>query len=186
MHIQQKQYCLTRVERPLPTVRHPLSGLWKGLEHDGVTIVHICYDFTGPSARIVASKVRVLLGILWHVCKVLGCTLTGVSTVICEVSGPHADLKANATLLADQALLAPVFCMFINCCCACRLVTCSCCPPPPWGAYEPMNGKLLQPPSQTRCQPKSCCSYRCVRICPVLSSTLRRQTPLRRQAKLLP
>ncbi len=64
MHIEQKQYCLTRVERPLPTLRHPLSGLWKGLEHDGVTIVHICYDFTGPSARIIASKVSMLLGIL--------------------------------------------------------------------------------------------------------------------------
>lgn len=57
IHIEQKQYCLTRVERPLPTLRHPLSGLWKGLEHDGVTIVHICYDFTGPSARIIASKI---------------------------------------------------------------------------------------------------------------------------------
>ena len=49
---------LTRVERPLPSARHPLAGLWKGhCGRHGVQVMALTYDFSGPAARIVATKV---------------------------------------------------------------------------------------------------------------------------------
>lgn len=53
---------LLRVQRPLPSQKHPLAGLWRGswrrgLWH-GVSIVQVVYDFTGPAARILATQVR--------------------------------------------------------------------------------------------------------------------------------
>ncbi|KAK9803934.1 hypothetical protein WJX72_006279 [[Myrmecia] bisecta] len=49
---------LTRVERPLPSKKHPLAGLWKGdYGVHGVQVVVVVYDFSGPAARILATKV---------------------------------------------------------------------------------------------------------------------------------
>ena len=51
---------LVRVARPPPSRRHPLSGLWVADygAANGLQIVAVGMDFTGPEARIVAMKVR--------------------------------------------------------------------------------------------------------------------------------
>ena len=48
-----------RVVRPLPSKRHALSGLWKADygAANGIQIVCVGMDFSGPVARIVAMKV---------------------------------------------------------------------------------------------------------------------------------
>ena len=49
---------ITRIQRPVPTRQHPLSGLWKGdLGRDGIHIFSISSDFSGPAARISAVQV---------------------------------------------------------------------------------------------------------------------------------
>lgn len=48
-----------RVPRQPPSRRHPLTGLYKAdYGANGIQIVSLAYDFAGPVARIVASKVR--------------------------------------------------------------------------------------------------------------------------------
>lgn len=52
---------ITRVQRPVPTRQHPLSGLWKGdAGKDGIHIFSISSDFSGPAARISAVQVALL------------------------------------------------------------------------------------------------------------------------------
>lgn len=44
---------------PQPSRQHPLAGLWYGLygaDH-GMEVVSVAYDFSGRSARLVATKV---------------------------------------------------------------------------------------------------------------------------------
>ena len=49
---------LSRVDRPVPSAKHPLAGLWKGhCGRHGVQVMVVSYDFSGPAARIVATKV---------------------------------------------------------------------------------------------------------------------------------
>lgn len=49
---------ITRIQRPIPTRQHPLSGLWKGdLGRDGIHVFSISCDFSGPAARISAIQV---------------------------------------------------------------------------------------------------------------------------------
>ena len=49
---------LKRVHAPAPTLRHPLAGLWATEDGaGGVEILSVAYDFSGPSARLVATKV---------------------------------------------------------------------------------------------------------------------------------
>ncbi len=54
---------LVRVVRPLPSRRHPLCGLWKADygAANGLQIVCVAMDFSGPLARIVAMKARCTL-----------------------------------------------------------------------------------------------------------------------------
>ncbi len=48
---------LSRVDRPVPSAKHPLAGLWKGhCGRHGVQLMVVTYDFSGPAARIVATK----------------------------------------------------------------------------------------------------------------------------------
>lgn len=51
---------LRRVHQPVPTAKHPLAGLW-AMESGGgsMEILRVVYDFSGSSARIVATKVGV-------------------------------------------------------------------------------------------------------------------------------
>ena len=50
---------LSRVDRPVPSAKHPLAGLWKGhCGRHGVQVMVVTYDFSGPAARIVATKAR--------------------------------------------------------------------------------------------------------------------------------
>ncbi len=50
---------LSRVDRPVPSLKHPLAGLWKGhCGRHGVQVMVVTYDFSGPAARIVATKVQ--------------------------------------------------------------------------------------------------------------------------------
>jgi hypothetical protein len=64
---------LERVGRPAPSKRHPMAGLWKAdYGPGGIQIVLITYDFTGPAARIVATKVCGTLMPPWEAhCKEL-------------------------------------------------------------------------------------------------------------------
>lgn len=48
---------MTRVERPSPTARHPLAGLWRSTGMLHTSIMSVRYDFTGAAARIVANEV---------------------------------------------------------------------------------------------------------------------------------
>ncbi len=59
---------LSRVDRPVPSLKHPLAGLWKGhCGRHGVQVMVVTYDFSGPAARIVATKVqRGFLRVLLH------------------------------------------------------------------------------------------------------------------------
>lgn len=55
----QKTYRLIRVQRAVPSKTHSLAGLWKG-QYGGETpiqVVQITYDFSGPSAKVLALKV---------------------------------------------------------------------------------------------------------------------------------
>lgn len=50
---------LRRVQQPQPTHKHPLAGLWaeECADGSGIEMVRVVYDFSGSSARIVATKV---------------------------------------------------------------------------------------------------------------------------------
>lgn len=61
---------LERVVRPPQSKRHPMAGLWKAdYGPDGVQIILISYDFTGPAARIVAIKVAIQCYAHQHRCR---------------------------------------------------------------------------------------------------------------------
>lgn len=79
---------LSRVQQPVPTVRHPLQGLWKGdYGPNGIQIVEVLYDFTGSAARLVATKVYPVLLTGCPLCYPLGCPLPNVLPV-CSVGCP--------------------------------------------------------------------------------------------------
>jgi hypothetical protein len=53
---------LKRVQQPVPTAKHPLAGLWAAeCGGPGVEVLRLQYDFSGASARIIATKVCVCM-----------------------------------------------------------------------------------------------------------------------------
>lgn len=56
------RYHMLRVQQPIPSKKHPLAGLWHGIDPNAqppvAIVVSLAYDFTGGAARIVATPVR--------------------------------------------------------------------------------------------------------------------------------
>ena len=50
-------HTLTRVQKPAPTQRHPLAGLWRSTGMLHTCIMAVRYDFSYAAASIVASQV---------------------------------------------------------------------------------------------------------------------------------
>lgn len=56
--INPKIYHLRRVSLPLPSLCHPLAGIWAGNDSvNGPLVIRIRYDFSGLAARVVGEKI---------------------------------------------------------------------------------------------------------------------------------
>ena len=50
-------HTLMRVEKPIPTQRHPLAGLWRSTGMLHTCIMTVRYDFSHRAACVVATQV---------------------------------------------------------------------------------------------------------------------------------
>ena len=54
-------HTLTRVEKPLPTQRHPLAGIWRSTGMLHTCIMTVRYDFSSRAAAVVGTQVAYML-----------------------------------------------------------------------------------------------------------------------------